>query len=252
MLASRAITGMFEVLAITTVRSSSVPPVRGSSSAASSVERVRQLVPALPAPDEDDHIGLAPLDDLLQQHRLAGTEPARHRGACTLGDREQHIDHALAGDQRHRQAEPRRAPAAAYAPATARRPGPPVPPTVAIASSSSTSPASATHSISPPQPDGHQHAMVDPRGRRDGAEDRSGSDGCAGPRGRDEPPPPRGAVLPERAGCQPRRAARSAGAAGRRRPHRAGPGRAAPTAAGRGPPRGPRPAARPCTRRPGR
>ena len=33
-------------------------------------------------------------------HGLAGTEPAGDRGGAALGDREQRIDHPLAGNQR--------------------------------------------------------------------------------------------------------------------------------------------------------
>ena len=42
--------------------------------------RVGELVPAFAAADEHDHVGIAPLEDLLQQHRLPGAETTRNAG----------------------------------------------------------------------------------------------------------------------------------------------------------------------------
>ena len=68
-----------------TVRSASRPPVRGSSSAASSATTSAISLPRSPQPDVDDDVGVAPLRDLLQQHGLAGAEAAGHGGACCPG-----------------------------------------------------------------------------------------------------------------------------------------------------------------------
>ena len=70
---------------MTTVRSTSRPPVRGSASSASSLDHVGHLVAALAAPDVDDDVGVAPLGDLLQQHGLAGAEAARAPPPCCPG-----------------------------------------------------------------------------------------------------------------------------------------------------------------------
>ena len=121
MLASRASTGMFEVFAIRTVRSSSERPVRGSSSARELLEHVGHLVAALAAADVDDHVGVAPLRDLLQQHRLAGAEAAGDRGAAAARDREEEVEHPLPGDERRVGAQALARPAAAAAPASAAR-----------------------------------------------------------------------------------------------------------------------------------
>ena len=67
---------------MTTVRSASRPPGPRVGQLGELAEHVGQLVAALAAADVDDHVGVAPLGDLLQQHRLAGAEPAGHRGAC--------------------------------------------------------------------------------------------------------------------------------------------------------------------------
>ena len=50
MLASRAIIGMFEVFAMTTVLAASVPPVRGSLSSASSPSMSASSLPRSPQP----------------------------------------------------------------------------------------------------------------------------------------------------------------------------------------------------------
>ena len=57
--------------------------MRGSSSDRQLPEHVGHLVPALAAADVDDHVGVAPLGDLLQEHGLAGAEAAGHgRRSC--------------------------------------------------------------------------------------------------------------------------------------------------------------------------
>ena len=106
MLASRAIIGMFEVLAMITVRSSSERAGARILELGQLVEDVGHLVAALAAADVDDHVGVAPLGDLLQQDGLAGAEAAGHGGAAAAGDREEQVEHALAGDQRHVGAQP--------------------------------------------------------------------------------------------------------------------------------------------------
>ena len=85
---------------MTTVRSASRSPVRGSSSSASSATHVGHLVAALAAADVDDDVGVAPLGDLLQQHGLAGAEAAGDGGAAAPGDREEQVEHPLPGVQR--------------------------------------------------------------------------------------------------------------------------------------------------------
>ena len=87
---------MFDVLAISTVRSSSGRAVRGSSRCGHLLEDVGHLVAALAAADVDDHVGVAPLRDLLQQDGLAGPEAARHGGAAAARDREEEVERALA------------------------------------------------------------------------------------------------------------------------------------------------------------
>ena len=76
------------------------PPVRGSSSSRELGDDVGHLVAALAAADVDDHVGVAPLGDLLQQHGLAGAEAARDGGAAAPGDRVQQVEDPLAGVQR--------------------------------------------------------------------------------------------------------------------------------------------------------
>ena len=142
---------MFDVLAISTVRSSSERPVRGSSSVAISCEHVRELVAALAAAHVDDHVGVAPLGDLLQQHGLAGAEAARHGGGRPARDREQQVERALAGAERHRGRRARmpRRPRPAQRPAVRE---PQLAPVDRRRSARSTvySPSSATHSTVPP------------------------------------------------------------------------------------------------------
>jgi hypothetical protein len=63
-------------------------------------DRVGHLVAALAAAHVDDHVRVAPLRQLLQQHRLAGAKAAGHRGGAPPGNREQCVDHPLPGQQR--------------------------------------------------------------------------------------------------------------------------------------------------------
>ena len=90
---------------------------------------VGHLVAALAAADVDDHVGGAPLGDLLEQHRLAGAEPAGHRGRAAQGHRVQQVEHPLAGEQRLAAVEPARGTGVAGAPATAALMATGVPPT---------------------------------------------------------------------------------------------------------------------------
>ena len=76
-------------------------------------EHVGHLVAALAAADVDDHVGGAPLGDLLEEHGLAGAEAARDGGAAAPGDREHGVENPLAGQQRLVALEPAPAPAAA-------------------------------------------------------------------------------------------------------------------------------------------
>ncbi len=106
MLASLAIIGMLEVFAITTVRWASLPPVRGSLRLGQLGQQVGELVAALAAADVDDHVGIGPLRDLLQQHGLAGAEPAGHSAGTAPGHREEHVEYPLAGLQRAAAVQP--------------------------------------------------------------------------------------------------------------------------------------------------
>jgi hypothetical protein len=60
---------------------------------------VGHLVAALAASDVDDDVGVAPLRDLLQQHRLARAEPAGHGRRAAPGHRVEQVDDPLPGDQ---------------------------------------------------------------------------------------------------------------------------------------------------------
>ena len=64
------------------------------------LEHLGHLVAALPAADIDDDIRIAPFGELVLGHRFAGAEPARHCGGAALGNREEGVDHPLAGNQR--------------------------------------------------------------------------------------------------------------------------------------------------------
>ena len=65
------------------------------------LQHVGHLVAALAAADVDDHVRVAPLRDLLQEHGLARAEAPGHGGAAAAGDREEEIEGALPGEQRH-------------------------------------------------------------------------------------------------------------------------------------------------------
>ena len=80
--------------------------MRGIAELAELPEHVGQLVAALAAAHVHDHVRVAPLRDLLEQDRLAGTEAAGHRAAAALDHREQHVDHALPGEQRRAGRQP--------------------------------------------------------------------------------------------------------------------------------------------------
>ena len=113
MLASRAATGMFDVLAMMTVRSISGRPVRGSVELRKLLEHAGHLVAALAAAEVDDDVGVAALGQRFQQDRLAGAEAAGNRGLAAQRDRKQRVEDALAGDQGLIGRQPARAPAAA-------------------------------------------------------------------------------------------------------------------------------------------
>ena len=153
MLASRAIIGMFEVFAMTTVRAASLPSGARIAEPGEFAQHVGQLVAAFAAADVHDHVRVAPLRDLLQQHGLAGAEPAGHGAAAALGDREQHVDHPLPGDQRRpgvsrgRDGRGRRTGHAEVRHTS-------VPATVAITASPGAGPASRTFSTVPLSPGG--------------------------------------------------------------------------------------------------
>ncbi len=72
------------------------------------LEHVGHLVAALAAADVDDHVGVAPLRDLLEQHGLAGAEAAGDGRGAAPRDREEDVEHALAGDERHGGGQARR------------------------------------------------------------------------------------------------------------------------------------------------
>ena len=63
-------------------------------------EHLCHFVAALAAADIDDDVGVAPFCQLMLGHRFSGSKSARHRCGAALGDGEQRIDYALAGNQR--------------------------------------------------------------------------------------------------------------------------------------------------------
>ncbi len=69
------------------------------------LEHVGHLVAALPAPDVDDHVGVAPFCDLLQQHGLPRAEPTWHGRAAPARDGEEEVERPLARAQRHARAQ---------------------------------------------------------------------------------------------------------------------------------------------------
>src|ERR1019366_10702058 len=62
---------------------------------------VSQLVSSFPTADEDDHVSVAPLDDLLKQDRLTGAETPRHCRCRPAGDGEEQVDDPLAAHERY-------------------------------------------------------------------------------------------------------------------------------------------------------
>ncbi len=63
-------------------------------------QHVGHLVAALAAADVDDDLGVGPLGQLVLDDGLARAERAGHAGGPALGDREEGVDDALAGDER--------------------------------------------------------------------------------------------------------------------------------------------------------
>ena len=61
-------------------------------------KHVGHLVAALAAADVDHKIHVAPLGQLMLNHRLTRAEGAGHAGGTALGDGEERVDHALARD----------------------------------------------------------------------------------------------------------------------------------------------------------
>ena len=165
MLASRAIIGMLEVLAMTTVRSASGPPVRGSIELGELADHVGHLVATLAAADVDDDVGVAPLGDLLQQHRLAGAEPAGDPDRAAARHGEQQVDDPLAGEQRAR----RRRRARSVRSRLADRPPGREPDLLATDAAhhrvpGGRNPAPASHVSSPLSPGGTSTGSADPSG----------------------------------------------------------------------------------------
>ena len=238
MLASRAITGMFDVFAISTVRSSSGLPGARVLERLELLEHVGQLVAALAAADVDDHVGVAPLGDLLQQHGLAGAEAAGDRRRAAARDREEQVEHPLAGHERLGCRQPRARPGADGAPASAARARRSAPPTRRddVARRGTPPPARSTRAT---PLDIRAAPARDARSRRSPGR-------CRARRRRSAAPRPRrpGAKLQPRSRLSVRAAlpgssrapALSAAAAARRRTlRRAAPGRARPPAARRSP-----------------
>ena len=64
------------------------------------VDQVGEFVAALPAPDVHDDVGVTPLGELLEQHRLSLAEPADHGRGRPPGDRREHVEHTLPGVER--------------------------------------------------------------------------------------------------------------------------------------------------------
>ncbi len=64
------------------------------------LEHLRHLVPPLAAADVDDDVGVRPLRQGVLQHGFARPEGAGEGGAAAAHDREEGVEHPLAGDQR--------------------------------------------------------------------------------------------------------------------------------------------------------
>ncbi len=91
---------MFEVLAMSTVRSRERLARARVDEARKIVEHVGHLVAALTATYVHDDIGIAPLRDLLQEHRLAGPETAGNGRGAPPRNRVQQVEHALPRGER--------------------------------------------------------------------------------------------------------------------------------------------------------
>ena len=102
MLASRAMTGMFDVFAMIAVRSDNAAARTRVFERAQLVQRVGQLVAPLAAAHVDDHVRVTPFRDLLEEHGLAGAEATEHRGRRTFRDRLEEVEDPLTGDERDR------------------------------------------------------------------------------------------------------------------------------------------------------
>ena len=100
MLASRAVTGMLDVLAMRTVRSMSGRPRARVLEVRELLEHLRHLVSALAAADVDDDVRVGPLGQLVLRNGLARSETAGDDGRAALGYREEEVDDALARHER--------------------------------------------------------------------------------------------------------------------------------------------------------
>ena len=98
--ASRAATGMLEVLAMSTVRSVMGRPDLGSIRLGELLQHLGHLVAALAAAHVDDDVRVAPFGKLMLGHGLAGAETAGNGGGAALGNGEQGVDDPLARDER--------------------------------------------------------------------------------------------------------------------------------------------------------
>ena len=87
--ASRAATGMLEVLAIRMVRSSRAWPVRGSCEVGQFGQDAGHFIAPLAAAHVDDEVGLAPLGELVLGDGLAGAEPPGDGRGAALGQGKQ-------------------------------------------------------------------------------------------------------------------------------------------------------------------
>jgi hypothetical protein len=116
--ASRATTGMLEVLATSRVRSIRGRPVWGVLQFGHELQHVGELVAALAAAHVDDDLGVAPAGDLLLQHGLASAEGAGDGRLAALQQGVEGIQDALPGEQGlHRVVAPPERPRGAHRPA---------------------------------------------------------------------------------------------------------------------------------------
>jgi hypothetical protein len=99
-LASRAATGMLDVLATSTVRlHQGLARVRVDE-LGELHQHVGHLVTTLAAADEDDDLGVRPLGDLVLGNGLARTERPGDAGNPTHQEREERVDDTGAGHKR--------------------------------------------------------------------------------------------------------------------------------------------------------